>query len=436
MRKTGRAAGGLAALACLVVAGGSASGQAVYGPVAPAAVTPAPEQPVPPGIPPKLVEAAQRALQTYPALAVARTQIRASQSELRAARWLRFPSVTVEAATRGTHVGVFSPEVQVFEPLWAGGRVKATIDRASALRSVAIAGLSESALDVLLQLSAAYFDMARTKQLEALYTESLSEHRRLVESMQRRVNQEVSPRSDLELARARAAQVEQQLGLITAQHDAAAERFFQLVGDPHFDVGPTPAYSSEDHPADDEAVTRAVACDPTTRRFKAQVDVADADRRASKAAILPQLGVQYTYDRFGGSQLGLAVRAQTSGGLSPLALAEAASAREQAAKFQVTQAQREVSEKVALDLVENRSARTRMESTSAAALSSRNVTESFLRQFVAGRRTWLDVMNAVREAIEAQAALVEVQNSAMASAVRLQLRTCAWTPDDTLGIGS
>jgi adhesin transport system outer membrane protein len=119
-----------------------------------------------------------------------------------------------------------------------------------------------------------------------------------------------------------------------------------------------------------------------------------------------------------------------------LALADAASARAQTAKFQVTLAEREVSEKVSLDLVENRSARTRMESTASAAVSTRNVTESFLRQFVAGRRTWLDVMNAVREAIEARAALVEVQNSAMASAVRLQLRTCAWDPDVALGSGS
>ncbi len=426
----------LAALVCLAVMGTTASAQVAYGPPGRTGV-PEPAPTVPQGIPPKLAEAAGLALKTYPSLAAARTQIRATQYDLRAARQLRFPNVTVDTATRGTRLGVFSPQVQVMQPLWSGGRVKANIDRANALRGVAEAGLSETALDVLLQLSAAYFDMARTSELQALYTESLAEHRRLVESMERRVLQEVSPRTDLELARARMAQVDQQLALVTAQHDAAATRFLQLVGDPQFDVGPAPVYSSDsDQPLGDDIVPRALACDPTTRRLKAQVDVADADRRISKAAVLPELGVRYSYDRFGGSQLGLAVRAQTNGGLAPLALADAASARAQTAKFQVSLAEREIGEKVALDLVENRSARTRMVSTATAALSTRNVTESFLRQFAAGRRTWLDVMNAVREAIEARAALVEVQNSAMASAVRLQLRTCAWTPDVALGNGS
>jgi len=70
-----------------------------------------------------------------------------------------------------------------------------------------------------------------------------------------------------------------------------------------------------------------------------------------------------------------------------------------------------------------------MASTVAAAETTARVTESLLRQFVAGRRTWLDVMNAVREGVAAKAALVQVESSAMASAARLQLRTCAWQPE-------
>jgi len=417
----------LAAALCasLTAAATAAAPSPVYGPAVPAELQQASSE-APPGIPTGLEVAAERALASYPALSAARSQIRASDSEIEAAKWLRYPSASVDFVTRQDNL---TPELEVIQPLWTGGRITAGIDRANALRTVADATLAETAQDVLLRVSSAYFEIARTSQLQAIYQDSLTEHRRLVQSMERRVAQEVSPRTDLELARARAAQVEQQLGLVVAQHDAAVERMLQLVGDPAFDAGPPPQYSpDEHHPAYDNAVALALGCDPTIKRLEAEVQVAHADQRLSKAAIYPQVGVQFSYDRFAGSGLGLSVRAQTNGGLSPLALADAAAARAEGAEFQVDVAQREIGERVNLDLVENRSALARMESTAAAARSTLDVTDSFLRQFVAGRRTWLDLMNAVREAVEARAALVEVQNSAMASAARLRLRTCDWSP--------
>jgi outer membrane protein, adhesin transport system len=228
------------ALALLVSPAGGvavATAQEVYGPALPANERQVLAE-VPPGIPARLADAAELALDTYPALSAARSQIRATQSEIRAARWLRYPSVSVQVMTHRDDV--ITPELEVVQPLWTGGRISGSIDRATALRGVATARLSETALDILLRLSAAYYEIGRTARLQSIYTDSLTEHRRLVESMERRVQQEVSPRTDLELARARAAQVEQQLGLVTGQHQSALERFRQLVGDPAFDIGPPP----------------------------------------------------------------------------------------------------------------------------------------------------------------------------------------------------
>jgi adhesin transport system outer membrane protein len=51
-----------------------------------------------------------------------------------------------------------------------------------------------------------------------------------------------------------------------------------------------------------------------------------------------------------------------------------------------------------------------------------------MRQFLAGRKTWIDVMNAVRESNAARTGLTEAKISAMSSAARLRLRTCRWAP--------
>ncbi|MBA2770849.1 MAG: TolC family protein, partial [Sphingomonas sp.] len=387
------------------------------------------------GIPPALARAAEQAVETFPAIAAAQSAIRASNSELKAARWLRFPSADVElsplygrteAGTSGLQV---NPGLQLNQPLWTGGRIKGNIQRAQATTQVAAAQLEETVLDVLLRLSSSYFEIARTIQLESILKESLAEHQRLVESMERRVSQEVSPRSDLDLARSRAAQVRQEMTTVSAQRYAALQRFYELVGDTNFELGPVPEYAEgRHHPAAEGAVPEALQCSPTLRRRRAEAQVAVADAKVAKASIYPQVGLLGSYSRIAGPQVGLSVRAQTSGGLAPFASAEAARSRAQTADLQISVAERETRETVVLDVVENTSARGRIESSSAAAEAAGAVTESFMRQFITGRRTWLDVMNAVRESNAARIGLTEAKISAMGSGTRLRLRTCRWIP--------
>lgn len=396
-----------------------------YGPPAPQRDSIA----VPPGIEPQLAAAGDSAISRYPSLRAAGAVVRASEQDIRAAKWLRAPSATVNASTRGSRV---DPQLQVFQPLWAGGRIDASIDRAEAVRDVSEAEVGVTAFDILLRLNRAYYGVVRGIRVGAILEKSLAEHMRLAESIGRRVEQEISPRSDLDLARSRVAQVRQELSVTTAQRYAALQQLRELVGDPDFEVDPVPTYDKvRHHPATENLVQSALTCDPTIRRLRAEIEVADADRKLSKASIFPQVGVQYTYDRFRGSGVGVALQAQTNGGLSPIAAANAAAARTSAARFRVTTAERETREQIVLDIVENTAAKAQVESSVDAANSSENVTDSFVRQFITGRRTWLDVMNSVRESNSARIALANAEITAMSSATRLLIRSCQWQAQET-----
>lgn len=382
---------------------------------------------IPPGIDPQLAKAASMALAQYPSMAAAAAIVRASDKDIRAAKWLRAPSATVSAVTRDDRIGAIAPQVEIFQPIWTGGRIDASIDRARAVREASQAELGVTAFDLLTRVTGAYYGAVRGIRVGAILEQSLSEHERLVESMERRVTQEVSPRSDLDLARSRAAQVRQELSIVTAQRYASLQQLRELVGDPSYEVDPLPEYSAMlHHPSSEGLVQAALECDPTIRRLEAETDVAEADRRLSRSAIYPQIGVQFSHDRVSGSGVGIAVQAQTNGGLAPLAASEAAAARKSASEFRVSVAERETREATILDLVENTAAQAQVESSSAAATSSLNVTDSFMRQFITGRRTWLDVMNAVRESNAARIALADAEIAAMASAARLHIRSCRW----------
>ena len=225
------------------------------------------------------------------------------------------------------------------------------------------------------------------------------------------------------------SQIEQQKALNEAQRMAALQRLNELTGDPDFDLDNVPVYDPAlHHPAAAGLTNEALRCDPTRARLFAEANVARADARIARAQIFPQLSAQFSSNEITGQRVGLVLRAQTSGGISQVAAFDSARLRSQAAGLQVGVAERNVREVVALDLVSNISTRARIETGMAASTTARSVTESYKRQFTAGRRTWLDVMNAVREATTAELSASDAEIEAMNTTARLMLRGCRWEP--------
>jgi adhesin transport system outer membrane protein len=289
--------------------------------------------------------------------------------------------------------------------------------------------VSEAQLDVAMRVSAAYFEFQRLIQREAILDESLGEYQKLVDSMERRVANEISPAADLELARSRAAQVAQEKAITFGQRRMALARLRELTGDPAFSITSIISYDPAIHHPDQEGLLeQALAFDPKRRKLNADVLVAAADVQVRKAAIFPQLNAQYEKPTFGPDRVGIVLRAQTDGGLSRFSAVSVARERQASAEIALLSNERELREQIEVDELENAVAKDRAASSAASATSATAVTESFMRQFVAGRRTWFDVMNAVRESMTARISEVDARVSAMASASRLLMRSGRWTP--------
>lgn len=382
----------------------------------------------PPGIAPALFQAVESATSDYPGIASRKAAARASALDVRAAKSQRLPSLGVQGVALGTGRGLGS-QIVVDQPLFSFGRIGSNIERAKAQRVVREAEVDESVRSIALDTISAYFDIARLAERAVILQSTVDEQRQLVDSIGRRVEQEVSPLVDLELARSRLAQGQQELALTLSQRDAALARLEQLVGNTRIDLGFVPTYDAvAHHPDPANAVEQAIACSPQRDRLIAEASVARAEARQAKAAILPQLSAQFSYNNIIGPRAGLGVSAQTQGGLGGFQNASAARLRQSSAEITITTAERELRERVRTDLVENAAAKARIESSASATLSTQNVTESFKRQYLAGRRTWLDVMNAVREASAARLGESDARFSAMASSARLLINTCRWQP--------
>jgi UDP-glucose 4-epimerase len=71
----------------------------------------------------------------------------------------------------------------------------------------------------------------------------------------------------------------------------------------------------------------------------------------------------------------------------------------------------------------------RLPSSLDAAASAERVRQSYLRQFISGRRSWLDVMNSFQETTSADISVVDTETTALSAMDRLLLLTGRWRLD-------
>src|SRR5690606_4422077 len=110
------------------------------------------------------------------------------------------------------------------------------VRQSSSRLDAAIASLDEIRLDLAQRTVQAYVDVQRLRLRARILEDSLAEHRKLVESMRRRVEQEISPASDLQLAQSRAHQTEIEALQTQAETDMALLRLRELTGDDGVEV--------------------------------------------------------------------------------------------------------------------------------------------------------------------------------------------------------
>lgn len=379
-------------------------------------------------VPPALDEAVNLVTKNYPSALSARAALQAAASDVKSAKWLRFPSLSGNLAYLDDDRGA-TPQVIVEAPIWSGGRITSNIRRAKAEEDVSSARYVEIVQELALTTSQAYFEVARLTKREQLLESSLKEHIALVQTMERRVVQEISPQADLELARSRAAQIEQEYTVAASQRRTTLRVLAELIADTTYDLGPLPQYDPESALTNRESLEdQAIAYSPTLKRLHSEANVARAELESRRASLFPQVGAQYSYDDVFGSRVGVVVRAQNSGGLSQLSDVNSARLRIQSALEDIRVAEQKLRRDIESALIQYDASKRRAEISQSAATTAARVSASYTRQFIAGRRSWLDVMNALREAVTAEIGRTESEVIVMATASQLLLQSGRWRP--------
>lgn len=375
-------------------------------------------------------EIAKQALATHPAIQAKLSSSAAARAELAGASWQRYPTPSIELNNDSNNARTTLLRLQ--QPLWAGGRIDAGIDAAHSRHRASETATQETMQEIVLRVIAAYVEALRQQARQETVVQGVQHHERLLGLITRRVEHDASPRVDQELAQSRLYQAKNDLSSVSQALANALTQLSQLSGMPVRGVSPLDIDKLLGE-SKESLLEQAIAWSPTLRRIAFEEEAAQAEVELKRASYMPQVSLRYEHAQtsaplngipaYSTSRVLLVVEAQTGAGLSALTGVDAAIARREAARQQRDAALRDLRERISIDWDELLAARTRLENATLASRGSKEVYESYTRQYTAGRKTWLDVLNTVRESTQSDVAATDASAQAAAASLRLRLAT-------------
>lgn len=374
----------------------------------------------------------------YPSLHAARFEARAASEDAKAISLQRWPTATVTAESQTGNLRSYPTNVfQVQQTLWDFGRISARIAEAEAVVDVSQLNVYLQQQDLFLQIIAAWQNMQAGRERIRVSEATMDRLKAYQGQMRRRVEAEASPSIDLELVDARLLQTEVELTSAKTSLQVAATRLEQLSGLerlqpriaralPMPNLKETLAFTHIVHAAD----WRHIASEgPTVAKARAQLRQAQHKLESKKSETWPQVYVR-TYKPLSTtptstdtSTTAFVGMSYTPGaGLSTFTEVKALGDRLAGAQVSVESALLEMQQTLQSDREEFINARLRIAALEKSVAGSELVLASYKRQFEAGKKTWLDLLNAVRELAQNQYGLADAQASMLGAMYRLQLR--------------
>jgi adhesin transport system outer membrane protein len=215
------------------------------------------------------------------------------------------------------------------------------------------------------------------------------------------------------------------------QAQTARMRLEQLTGAPVTDAtSPAPERVFPESDAA-QALDSALQRSPTVMRLQATVRIQEAAVAERESELLPEVFARAEY-QIGNTavegapdarRIFVGLQTKLGAGLSTLANVEASRNRVAVALADVENAQLGLAEQVLADWSQLATIKARQLELEASLQASRDTALAWDRQFLAGRKSWVEVMNSARELAQAETELADV----LAARVLLSWRVALYT---------
>lgn len=387
-----------------------------------------------------LFAALRSTLLHHPSLASQQALVRSKEASADSARAARLPTLGASAGS-GQIAGYNDSRtttLSVSQPLWAFGRIDSAIDYADNDTLAQQATAWATRRELLEDTAVAYANVQGIRERLTVAESNVNNHQALQEQIQRRAQGGLASSADVSLAKARLLQARASFEQAKSDLRTAESTLLSLTQVPVASELPVPD-SILRLPADKAVQEQILAQSATVRAREAAVTLAESDVERQRTSSRPTVSLQASRNEYSGmpnqrdnNTVNVVVTGTMEGlGLVSRGLQNAALERVESARQDLAE-QRHSEDVQTRQLLDQRDAnQTLMAGYEQSVVELSGTLASFRRQYESGYKSWLDVLNAVRELTEQQQALVSVRSAWRVDCLRLAARTGRM--DDTTG---
>jgi adhesin transport system outer membrane protein len=375
-----------------------------------------------------LAQALQATMNNHPAIHGNRAELNGVQYAIDTAEAGRYPSLNAQAGNVSDDNG--QATLRLDQPVWAFGKIDASIDYANANYEAQKVGLLQLQRQLIEDTASAYAKIEGIKQRELVALANIEEHQNLYQRIERRQKGQLASQSDVRLAYSRLMQAKSQQQtlhgeLLVAENDLLALTQIMvstsMAVDPEFTLLPCCA-----------PLEQLIVDQSADMLFKQQqLAVVRKELRQEELASTPTVYFraehdvgQKTYDSVDRTRVGLVIEGNLNGmGFAAIGRVNSAKSRLKAAQFDINNTANDVRRR-ANTLLLNRSLQMDLLTSQQLTVEAISATrESFLRQYDTGRKSWIELLNTQREFTEERLQLAQIQNDVLILSLRLATLT-------------
>ncbi|MGL1932051.1 MAG: TolC family protein [Desulfotalea sp.] len=354
--------------------------------------------------------------------------IRASGYDLDAAEFDRFPTISIQAELDDEHDNV--GYAQLLQPIWVGGRIVNNISKSEIGLERAKQRLLKVQRDLMGETVVNYAEIKGIEARIEAANLNVIEHERLLSLITRREAGQMSSQADIDLANSRLSQAILQQRNLEGLFDQRKNDLFTLTRE--FVVTQLPIskkylnIKGDNKQIEDTVVN--ISSDVVLSRI--DIKMAEIESKLSRSEIMPRIygrlrqDLYREEDRYGNddleTSLGLVMEMSLDGGgFSNWKRTQSSDENVIASKRRALATEDEIKRRIKSLLTDYHLDQKLIKVNKQLLASTEKTLQSYMRQYDAGRKSWLDLLNIQREHSQARLNLEEIKGEYQKTCLQL-----------------
>lgn len=348
-------------------------------------------------------------LSNHPSVKMSQEVIKGAKERVDSAFWGFFPTPSIDVSGKDSDRN--TTVARLDQPIWTGGKLTSKYDMATSKEKENVYELEENSYKLIESYLNILESYLQSKSNIIELQEGADNLSKFSEMLDRRMEVGVSSTSDKDLLSARIEQVSSDKMLAKNKYKVATLQL-ELILDRKIncDIDFKDITTTQNSDIE-ESIKKLLEFHPSLKKTSAQIETSKFEQDSTEASIMPNLNLRVerregdlysdNYDKSNDQNIVyLAFTATTRAGLSSISDIAAAKIKINEIEYRKKTIEKELIDSLLSDYNNYEIAKNRINILKRSVDSAQNVLDSYTRLFLAGKRQWLDLVNASREVMQ------------------------------------